>query len=100
MSRLARRLRPAGLVTFDLARDRGQASLVAPVIGLYRALAALLSVVFLSERLTPVQMAKSSGGDRRRARRRRELTPSRRVRPGTQRGPHAGASAVTGLGGG
>jgi transporter family protein len=47
----------AGMVTFYLALDRGQASLVAPVIGLYPALAALLSVAFLSERLTAVQAA-------------------------------------------
>ena len=47
----------AGLVTFYLALDRGQASLVAPVIGIYPALVAVLSVAFLSERLTAVQMA-------------------------------------------
>lgn len=44
-----------GLVTFYLALERGKASLVAPVIGIYPALVALLSVVFLSERLSVVQ---------------------------------------------
>ncbi len=47
----------AGLVTFFLALDRGQASLVAPVIGLYPALVAVLSVLFLSERLSLLQVA-------------------------------------------
>jgi transporter family protein len=46
----------AGLVTFYLALDKGQASLVAPVIGLYPALVALLSVALLSERLTALQV--------------------------------------------
>ena len=46
----------AGLVTFYLALDRGQASLVAPMIGLYPALVAVLSVAFLSERLSAVQV--------------------------------------------
>jgi bacterial/archaeal transporter family protein len=45
-----------GMVTFYLALDRGKASLVAPVIGVYPALVALLSVVFLSERLSVVQV--------------------------------------------
>ena len=44
-----------GLVTFYLALERGKASLVAPVIGMYPALVALLSVAFLSERLSAVQ---------------------------------------------
>jgi transporter family protein len=47
----------AGLVTFYLALDRGQASLVAPIIGMYPALVALLSVLFLSERLSALQVA-------------------------------------------
>jgi transporter family protein len=46
----------AGLVTFYLALDRGQASLVAPMIGLYPALVAVLSVAFLSERLSAIQV--------------------------------------------
>jgi uncharacterized membrane protein len=45
----------AGLVTFYLALDRGKASLVAPVIGVYPAMVALLSVAFLSERMTAIQ---------------------------------------------
>ena len=44
-----------GLVTFYLALERGKASQVAPVIGIYPAIVALLSVVFLSERLTALQ---------------------------------------------
>ena len=44
-----------GLVTFYLALDRGKASLVAPVIGMYPAIVALLSVVLLSERLSAIQ---------------------------------------------
>jgi transporter family protein len=47
----------AGLVTFYLALDRGKASLVAPVIGIYPAIVALLSVAFLSEHLSAVQAA-------------------------------------------
>ncbi len=47
----------AGLVTFYLALDRGQASLVAPVIGMYPVVVAVLSVAFLSERLSAVQVA-------------------------------------------
>jgi transporter family protein len=46
----------AGLVTFFLALDRGPASLVAPTIGLYPAVVAALSVVFLAERLSAVQV--------------------------------------------
>ena len=45
----------AGLITFYLALDRGKASHVAPVIGIYPAMVALLSVAFLSERLTALQ---------------------------------------------
>lgn len=44
-----------GLVTFYLALDRGKASLVAPVVGMYPAIVALLSVVVLSERLSVAQ---------------------------------------------
>jgi bacterial/archaeal transporter family protein len=44
-----------GLVTFYLALDRGKASLVAPVIGVYPAVVALLSVAFLSDRLSALQ---------------------------------------------
>ena len=44
-----------GLVTFYLALDRGKASLVAPVVGMYPAIVALLSVALLSERLSTVQ---------------------------------------------
>jgi transporter family protein len=44
-----------GLVTFYLALDRGNASQVAPVAGVYPAIVALLSVVFLSERLSALQ---------------------------------------------
>jgi transporter family protein len=44
-----------GLVTFYLALERGQASLVAPVVGMYPAIVALLSVAFLSERLSVLQ---------------------------------------------
>ena len=44
-----------GLVTFYLALDRGKVSLVAPVIGMYPALVALLSVTLLSERLSATQ---------------------------------------------
>ncbi len=47
----------AGLVTFYLALDRGQASHVAPTIGLYPVVVAVLSVAFLSERLSAVQVA-------------------------------------------
>ena len=44
-----------GLVTFYLALDRGPASLVAPVVGMYPALVAVLSVTLLSERLSALQ---------------------------------------------
>lgn len=47
----------AGLVTFYLALARGQASLVVPMIGIYPAVVALLSVAFLSERLSALQAA-------------------------------------------
>jgi bacterial/archaeal transporter family protein len=55
LSALSGLLGGIGLVTFYLALDRGRASLVAPVIGIYPALVALLSVAFLSERLSAVQ---------------------------------------------
>ena len=47
----------AGLVTFYLALDRGQASLVVPMIGIYPALVAILSVALLSDRLSALQVA-------------------------------------------
>ncbi len=47
----------AGMMTFYLALDSGKAANVVPVIGAYPALVALLSVGFLSERLTAVQAA-------------------------------------------
>lgn len=45
-----------GLATFYLALERGKASIVVPMIGLYPALTAVLSVIFLSERLAPLQI--------------------------------------------
>jgi transporter family protein len=47
----------AGLVTFYLALDRGKASVVIPLIGIYPIITAVLSVLFLNERLTAVQVA-------------------------------------------
>lgn len=47
----------AGLIAFYLALDRGKASVVVPLIGVYPIVTALLSVVFLGERLSPVQIA-------------------------------------------
>jgi transporter family protein len=44
-----------GMATFYLALDHGKASSVVPVIGVYPILVALLSVAFLSERLSPAQ---------------------------------------------
>jgi len=44
-----------GMATFYLALDRGKASHVVPVIGVYPAIVALLSVAFLSERLSALQ---------------------------------------------
>jgi bacterial/archaeal transporter family protein len=44
-----------GLVTFYLALSRGEASAVVPMIGIYPAIVALLSVAFLGERLSAVQ---------------------------------------------
>lgn len=46
-----------GLIAFYLALERGKASLVAPLIGIYPAFVALLSVLFLSERLSALQCA-------------------------------------------
>ena len=45
-----------GLLTFYLALDRGRASLVVPVIGFYPAVVAVAAVVFLGERLRPLQV--------------------------------------------
>jgi transporter family protein len=46
-----------GLVAFYLSLERGKASLVTAVVGVYPAIVALLSVLFLSERLTVSQVA-------------------------------------------
>jgi transporter family protein len=46
-----------GLITFYLALQQGRASVVVPMIGLYPAIVALLSVAFLGERLSAVQYA-------------------------------------------
>ncbi len=46
-----------GLITFYLALQQGRASVVVPIIGLYPAIVALLSVAFLGERLSVVQYA-------------------------------------------
>ncbi len=46
-----------GLVMFYLALDRGKASVVVPMIGIYPVLTAVLAVVFLGERLSPIQIA-------------------------------------------
>jgi len=45
-----------GLLTFYLALDRGSASLAVPVIGFYPAVVAVLSVAFLDERLSGLQV--------------------------------------------
>ena len=47
----------AGLVTYYIALQQGKASVVVPVVGLYPAIVALLSVGFLGERLSAVQYA-------------------------------------------
>ena len=44
-----------GMATFYLALDHGKASSVVPVIGVYPAFVALLSVAFLADKLTAVQ---------------------------------------------
>jgi transporter family protein len=46
-----------GMITFYLALQQGRASVVVPIIGLYPAIVALLSVGFLGEKLGPVQYA-------------------------------------------
>jgi transporter family protein len=46
-----------GMATFYLALDRGKASSVVPVIGVYPAFVALLAVAFLSESMSLVQVA-------------------------------------------
>ncbi|MCK9247539.1 MAG: EamA family transporter [Solirubrobacteraceae bacterium] len=46
-----------GFVFFYLALDAGPASQVVPVVGVYPVLAAVLAVVFLSEGMSPVQVA-------------------------------------------
>jgi transporter family protein len=54
-----------GFIFYYVALERGKASLVVPVIGTYPALTALLSVVFLGERLTLTQalgVALAGGG--------------------------------------
>jgi uncharacterized membrane protein len=45
-----------GLMTFYLALDRGNASLAVPIVGFYPALVAVLSVAFLDERLSALQV--------------------------------------------
>ena len=45
----------AGLITFYFALQQGRASVVVPIIGLYPAIVALLSVLLLGERLSAVQ---------------------------------------------
>ena len=45
----------AGLITYYLALQQGKASVVVPVVGLYPAIVALLSVAFLGEKLSVVQ---------------------------------------------
>jgi transporter family protein len=46
-----------GLMTFYLALERGKASLAVPIVGFYPALVAVLSVAFLDERLSALQVA-------------------------------------------
>jgi len=46
-----------GLLTFYLALERGKASLVVPVTGLYPVLAVVLSVLFLNEHVSRMQIA-------------------------------------------
>lgn len=47
----------AGLVMFYLALERGKASVVVPLIGVYPIVTAILSVLFLGERLSGTQVA-------------------------------------------
>jgi transporter family protein len=44
-----------GMITFYLALQKGKASAVVPIIGLYPAIVALLSVAFLGEKLNGIQ---------------------------------------------
>lgn len=44
-----------GLVTFYLALDKGKASLVVPLVGVYPVIVAVMAVLFLSERLSALQ---------------------------------------------
>ncbi len=44
-----------GFLLFNIALDRGPASQVVPIIGVYPALTAVLAVLFLSDRLSAVQ---------------------------------------------
>lgn len=46
-----------GLLTYYLALERGKASLVGPVVSVYPAIVALLSVALLAERLSAIQVA-------------------------------------------
>jgi transporter family protein len=46
----------AGIITFSLALQKGKASVVAPMIGVYPAIIAVLSVAFLGERLGTIQI--------------------------------------------
>ena len=45
-----------GFVFYYLALERGKASAVVPVIGIYPTLTAVLAVMFLSESVTPLQV--------------------------------------------
>lgn len=47
----------AGLAFFYLALDRGPASQVVPVIGIYPVLTAVLAVVFLGEAMSTIQIS-------------------------------------------
>ena len=57
LSALAAASGGARLITYYLALQQGKASVVVPVVGLYPAIVALLSVGFLGERLSAVQYA-------------------------------------------
>jgi transporter family protein len=46
-----------GLITYYFALERGKASIVVPLIGSYPVMVILLSVLFLGERLQPIQAA-------------------------------------------
>lgn len=45
-----------GLATFYIALERGKASVVVPIVGLYPVMTVVLSVVLLHERLAPLQI--------------------------------------------